>query len=420
MSLPVLQTDLPLSNKRTGKVRDLYDIDLPTGEPGLLIIATDRVSAFDVVLGTGLPGKGVVLTQISKFWFDYFESDYNHHLVSTDVNDIGGISDQQRTELRGRVMLCRKTEVVPVECIARGYITGSGWKDYQRTGTVCGIQLPSGLQNGDRLAEPLFTPSTKAEAGLHDENISFEQGAEIVGTQTMKWLNNSTLKLYNRASDYARERGIILADTKFEFGTLPGSETPIVIDEIFTPDSSRFWAVDEWNPGGEQPSFDKQIVRNYLETIVAADKWDKTPPGPQLPDHIVEKTMSRYLDAYQQLTGSTLSLPDMDWEEYKELCDTPNVFSRWALTQTLQFAPHAPVTKLATALESQPLAKPMDHKGDARTDMFVLNLVPSEISEIRRYLESGTTTVTDQKLPPGLVAAWREYEHSFEKKTPLK
>jgi phosphoribosylaminoimidazole-succinocarboxamide synthase len=204
-------------------------------------------------------------------------------------------------------MLCRKTRVVPIECVARGYITGSGWRDYQRSGAVCGIPLPEGLRNSDRLAEPLFTPSTKAETG-HDENISFDEGAQIVGRELMEWLRDTTLALYVRARDYAMERGIILADTKFEFGQLPGRETPILIDEIFTPDSSRFWPADQWEPGREQASFDKQIVRNYLETVVAAGKWDKTPPGPTLPEDVVERSIDRYLEAYARLTGKTLSL----------------------------------------------------------------------------------------------------------------
>ena len=240
MSQAVLSTDLPLPNKRSGKVRDLYDVTLDGGEEALLIIATDRISAFDVVMSNGLPGKGVVLTQISKFWFDYFTDSVRHHLLSTDAADIPGLSDEQRSMLVGRIMLCRKTQVVPIECIARGYITGSGWKDYQATGAVCGIELPAGLRNSDRLKEPLFTPSTKAETG-HDENISFAEGAAIVGEELMHWLGETTLNLYSRARDYAAERGIILADTKFEFGTIEGEDTPLLIDEIFTPDSSRFW-----------------------------------------------------------------------------------------------------------------------------------------------------------------------------------
>tara|TARA_Y100001933_G_scaffold228576_1_gene244221 strand:+ start:6154 stop:7077 length:924 start_codon:yes stop_codon:yes gene_type:complete len=307
MTEALLETHLDLPNRRSGKVRDIYDVELAGGEQALLIVATDRVSAFDVVMENGLPGKGVVLTQISKFWFEHFGATVDHHLISTDAADVPGLTDAQRRQLDRRIMLCRKTEVVPIECIARGYITGSGWKDYQRSGAVCGIPLPKGLRNSDRLEKPLFTPSTKAETG-HDENISFDEGAEIVGADLMGWLRDTTLDLYTRARDYALERGIILADTKFEFGRLPGREAPLLIDEIFTPDSSRFWPADQWQPGGEQPSFDKQIVRNYLETQVAEGKWDKTPPGPKLPDEVIDKTMGRYLEAYERLTGSALTL----------------------------------------------------------------------------------------------------------------
>ena len=304
----VVSTDLGLPNKRSGKVRDLYDVTLPGGDPGLLIVATDRISAFDVVMANGLPGKGVVLTQISRFWFDRVQERVDHHLVSTDAADVPGLTDAERRALRGRIMLCRVTEVLPVECIARGYITGSGWKDYQRSGKVCGIPLPAGLVNSDRLERTLFTPSTKAEIGLHDENISFEEGAAIVGEDTMRWLRDTTLGLYEDARAYALERGIILADTKFEFGRVDGAGTPLLIDEIFTPDSSRFWPADVWEPGREQPSFDKQYVRNYLETVVASGAWDKTPPGPRLPDEVLENTMARYLEAYERLTGAPLDL----------------------------------------------------------------------------------------------------------------
>ena len=306
MNDAVLETNLDFPNKRRGKVRDLYELTLENGEEALLIVATDRVSAFDVVMANGLPGKGVLLTQISKFWFEMFSGELDHHLISTDVADVPGLDAAQRTALEGRIMLCRKTTVVPIECIARGYITGSGWKDYQATGSVCGIPLPAGLRNSDRLEEPLFTPSTKADTG-HDENISFEQGVEIVGRERMEWLGEKTLYLYGRARDYALERGIILADTKFEFGTRPDADEPLLIDEIFTPDSSRFWPADRWQPGGEQPSFDKQVVRNYLETVVSAGEWDKTPPGPRLPDEVVERSVARYQEAYERLTGSTLS-----------------------------------------------------------------------------------------------------------------
>ena len=249
----------------------------------------------------------MVLTQISKFWFDHFTSEINHHLISTDVADVPGLTDVERGQLTGRIMLCRKTEVVPIECIARGYITGSGWKDYQNTGAVCGIELPAGLRNSDRLAEPLFTPSTKAVDG-HDENISFAEGAEVVGEELMQWLGEKTLSLYSAARDYAGERGIILADTKFEFGQLSGAGEPLLIDEIFTPDSSRFWPADDWEPGREQVSFDKQIVRNYLETVVASGAWDKTAPGPELPAEVTERAIARYLEAYHLLTGEHLTL----------------------------------------------------------------------------------------------------------------
>lgn len=303
----LLHTELSLPNKRTGKVRDLYDVHLSDGSQALLIVATDRISAFDVVMQNGLPGKGVVLTQISKFWFDYFSAAVNHHLLSTDVADVPGLSPGEQDMLRGRIMLCRQTAVVPIECIARGYITGSGWKDYQATGSVCGIALPQGLQNSEKLAEPLFTPSTKAASG-HDENISYAQGVVQVGEELMQWLQTTTLNLYSRARDYAGERGIILADTKFEFGLLEGQPEPLLIDEIFTPDSSRFWPAREWQPGREQASFDKQIVRNYLETLVERGDWDKTSPGPVLPEEVVEKTLEKYLQAYEMLTGQPLSL----------------------------------------------------------------------------------------------------------------
>lgn len=308
MAAALLETRLDLPNRRSGKVRDLYDVTLDDGRDALLIVATDRLSAFDVVMANGLPGKGIILTQISKFWFDFVSGTVEHHLLSTDPADVPGLSSAERALLEGRMMLCRRTEVVPVECIARGYLTGSGWKDYQATGSVCGIALPAGLRNGDRLPEPLFTPSTKAATG-HDENISFDQAADQVGAARMAWLRDTTLGLYARARDYALSRGIILADTKFEFGVPPGATQPILIDEIFTPDSSRFWPADRWQPGGEQPSFDKQFVRNYLETLVADGRWNKSPPGPELPADVVERTLERYLEAFQRLTGTSLTLP---------------------------------------------------------------------------------------------------------------
>ena len=300
----VVATDLALPNKRSGKVRDLYDIELPDGQPGLLIVATDRISAFDVVLGGGLPGKGIVLTQLSRFWFERFAGRVPHHLVSTNVADVPSLSDAERERLRGRVMLCRAAAPLPLECIARGYLAGSGWRDYTRTGAVCGIPLPGGLVNGDRLPTPLFTPSTKAGAGEHDENISFDAGAALVGAATMRTLRDTTLELYQAASAHAFERGIVLADTKFEFGM--GADGPILIDELLTPDSSRFWPADAWRPGGDQPSFDKQYVRDHLAALRDAGGWDGEPPAPPLPDEVARNTMLRYLEAFERLTGAAL------------------------------------------------------------------------------------------------------------------
>ena len=257
-----MDTNLSLPNKRSGKVRDLYDVAMPNGDEALLIIATDRISAFDVVMANGLPGKGVVLTQISRFWFDHFADEVPHHLISTDVADIPGLSDDERRDLAGRVTLCRKTEVLPVECIARGYLAGSGWKDYQRSGAVCGIELPKSLDNGDRLEEPIFTPSTKADTG-HDENISFDEGAAIVGHDTMRWLGDTTLSLYSRAREYALERGIILADTKFEFGTVDGAAAPLLIDEIFTPGQLSLLAPRRVGAGRRAAEF-RQAIRAQL------------------------------------------------------------------------------------------------------------------------------------------------------------
>lgn len=298
----LMTTDLPLPNRREGKVRDLYDIELPDGSPGVLIVATDRISAFDVVMSNGVPGKGVLLTQISCFWFEHFADRVAHHLVSTDPALIPGLSPEQQRMLAGRSMLCRKLEVVPIECVARGYLAGSGWKDYQSSGMVCGVALPPGLRNGDQLPEPIFTPATKATTG-HDENIAFDEAAGRVGEGLMSRLRELTLELYGSARAFAAERGILLADTKFEFGLAPGSDEPVLVDEIFTPDSSRFWPADAWRPGGEQASFDKQYVRNYLEQLVAAGDWDKTPPGPLLPAEVIRNTLQRYQEAHDRLTG---------------------------------------------------------------------------------------------------------------------
>jgi phosphoribosylaminoimidazole-succinocarboxamide synthase len=299
-----MQTDLPLSGKRTGKVRDIYQAQLADGTEALAIIATDRISAFDVVMPNGVPGKGMILTQISRFWFDHFADRVKHHLVSTDPADLPALDDQQRTQLQGRVMIGHKCKVIPIECIVRGYLAGSGYKDYMKTGTVCGIELPGGLENGSRLETPLFTPSTKAETG-HDENISFAQACQVVGEGLMRKLRDMSIDIYSQAREYAAERGIIIADTKFEFG-LPlegSSDEPILIDEVLTPDSSRFWPADQWQPGQEQPNFDKQYVRNHLQTLCDNGQWDKTPPAPALPDAVINNTLKRYRQAYEMLTG---------------------------------------------------------------------------------------------------------------------
>ncbi len=297
------ETHLPLANKRTGKVRDLYDCPLPDGGDGLLIVATDRVSAFDVVMANGLPGKGVLLTQIALFWFNLL-ADTKNHLVSTDVNDIPELSDEQREALDNRIMLCRRYHVIPIECIARGYLAGSGFQDYQKTGKVCGLPLANGLTNGSRLPEPIFTPSTKADTG-HDENISYQEGARQVGEDTMAKLKEATLSLYQRASEYAEQKGIILADTKLEFGQDSETDQIVLIDEIFTPDSSRFWEKKHWQPGKEQPSLDKQYIRNYLATLVDQQVWDKRPPGPALPDQVLSEGIERYRSAFEVLTGES-------------------------------------------------------------------------------------------------------------------
>ncbi|MFT4676182.1 MAG: phosphoribosylaminoimidazole-succinocarboxamide synthase [Patiriisocius sp.] len=294
----LIKTDLPLPNKRQGKVRDLYDLTLPNGSDGILIVATDRVSVFDVVLENGIPGKGKMLTGISKFWFDFFEDKVNHHLESLDPRTIDGLSEAQYTSLEGRIMVCRKSEVVPIESIVRGYLTGSGWKDYQKTGQVCGIKLPTDMQNSSKIESPIFTPSTKADEG-HDENISFERACEIAGTDLMEQIRDTSLFIYNTARDFAAKRGIIIADTKFEFGISEGKLT--LIDEVLTPDSSRFWPASEWQAGREQNSFDKQYVRNYTEELVAAGKWNKEYPAPALPDEVINNTLKRYQEAIDKL-----------------------------------------------------------------------------------------------------------------------
>ncbi len=313
MNDAVLETHLPLQGRRQGKVRDIYQCLTTHGEPALLIVATDRVSAFDVVMANGIPGKGVVLTQISTFWFDmiaqHFGDKLQHHLISTDPADVTGLNAEQIEQLRGRVMVGRRAKVVPIECVVRGYLAGSGWVEYQKSQSVCGVSLPPGLKQCEKLPEPIFTPSTKEDEG-HDENISFDKACELVGEPLMQKLKSLSLAIYNLAHDYAQQRGIILADTKFEFG-LPidgeGGE-PILIDEALTPDSSRFWPADQYEPGHDQPSFDKQYVRNYLQDLVDDGRWDKIPPGPELPDKVVSGTLKKYLQAYSELTGEELTM----------------------------------------------------------------------------------------------------------------
>jgi phosphoribosylaminoimidazole-succinocarboxamide synthase len=293
MSAVISQTDFPdLKLRGRGKVRDIYDLG-----DRLLIVATDRLSAFDVVLPTPIPDKGKVLTQLSLFWFEKLAHIVPHHLIAT--RNFTGELAPYAAALEGRAMLCRRTEPVPIECVVRGYISGSGWKDYQKSGAICGIPLPTGLRESDKLPEPIFTPSTKAVTG-HDENISFEQTVEVVGQPLAEKLRDTTLAIYNQASAYAAERGIIIADTKFEFGLLDGEL--IWIDEALTPDSSRFWPADQFSPGKAQPSFDKQYVRDYLERI----GWNKQPPGPALPADVVAATREKYRDSYQRITGHAL------------------------------------------------------------------------------------------------------------------
>lgn len=275
---------------KRGKVRDVYDFG-----DRLLFVATDRISAFDWILAPGIPDKGRVLTQISRFWFERFTT-ISNHLLSMDPADLPLPADTDLEALRGRCMVVRKTEVVPFECVVRGYLSGSGWKDYQATGAVCGIDLPACLKQSDQLPEPLFTPATKAESG-HDENVSFEVMSQAIGQELADSLREKSIQIYQQGSEYARERGIILADTKFEFGLLDG--TPILIDEVLTPDSSRFWPAETYQPGGAQPSLDKQFVRDWLETT----DWDKNSTPPVLPDQIVEKTREKYFEAYKMLTG---------------------------------------------------------------------------------------------------------------------
>jgi phosphoribosylaminoimidazole-succinocarboxamide synthase len=291
----LLQLDLPeIPKLRSGKVRDIFDLG-----DRLLFVATDRISAFDVIMPNGIPRKGEVLTQISYFWFDQTAGFQPNHLLSKPRDPLPAKLQPFSQELAGRSMLVKKAKPLAIECVVRGYLAGSGWKEYRERQTVCGIKLPAGLKESSELPEPIFTPATKAESG-HDENISFEQAAQIVGNEVAERARAASLKIYNFARDYARQRGIIIADTKFEFGMFEGNM--ILIDEVLTPDSSRFWPADQYQPGRGQPSFDKQFVRDYLETL----DWNKTPPGPQLPAEVVGKTQAKYLEAYERLTGRKL------------------------------------------------------------------------------------------------------------------
>ena len=289
---PLLQTSLPgFSLWRRGKVRDVYDLG-----DRLLIVATDRLSAFDVVLPTGIPGKGIVLTQMSLFWFDLLRDVVPNHVITADVSEYGPELARHRDQLEGRSMIVVKTDVLPIECVVRGYLVGSGWKDYKSTGAVCGIALPAGLRESERLDPPIFTPATKAETG-HDENIPFETMESTVGRERAAEARRTTLEIYSRARAHAEARGIILADTKFEFGVKDGRL--VWIDEALTPDSSRFWPRDGYAPGRSQPSFDKQFVRDYLETL----DWNKQAPGPELPADVVARTVEKYWEAFDRLRG---------------------------------------------------------------------------------------------------------------------
>ena len=278
-----------------GKVRDLYSVgDL------LLLVATDRISAFDYVLPTGIPGKGRVLTQISLFWFDYLSDLVPNHLVTADVEQYPAQLRPHESELRGRSMLVNRARMFPAECVVRGYLSGSGWKDYKRTGKICGISLPSGLRESERLPEPIFTPASKSAGGEHDENISFDQMVARVGGENAEQLRGLSLAIYAKAADYALQRGLILADTKFEFGVT--GKGIVLADEVLTPDSSRYWPSEGYQPGGPQPSFDKQFVRDYLESIA----WNKQPPAPELPGNVVRQTQEKYEQAFALLTGPGL------------------------------------------------------------------------------------------------------------------
>jgi phosphoribosylaminoimidazole-succinocarboxamide synthase len=301
ITAPLLETSIPdLKLHGRGKVRDIYAVG-----DDLLLVATDRISAFDYVLGSGIPDKGKVLTQLSAFWFERMGALVPHHMKTMNVDEYPAEARRYADQLQGRSMLCRRTRPVPIECVARGYLSGSGWKEYQQTGSVCGVKLPSGLRESDKLPEPIFTPATKAESG-HDENISEQRAAEIVGRDLVTRLRDLTLEIYRRGCAHAESKGIIIADTKFEFG-LVGAGDPatdvVLIDEVLTPDSSRFWPKDQYRPGHGVPSFDKQYVRDYLEEI----HWNKQPPVPSLPDAVVERTREKYVEAFRRLSDRELA-----------------------------------------------------------------------------------------------------------------
>jgi phosphoribosylaminoimidazole-succinocarboxamide synthase len=304
-STPVLETALDgLTLHRRGKVRDVYEVALSSGDTALLMIATDRISAFDYVLASGIPDKGKVLTQLSAFWFERMADLVPHHLLSVDVDDFPAAARPHAGVLRGRTMLCRLTNPLPVECVARGYLSGSGWKEYQQTGSVCGIELPKGLKESDRLPEPIFTPATKADTG-HDVNISEDEAGRIIGADMIARLKTLTLELYRRGCDHAASKGIIIADTKFEFGVVGAGDPDtdvVLIDEVLTPDSSRFWPRASYAPGHGVPSFDKQFVRDYLEEI----HWNKQPPVPSLPDDVIRRTREKYIEAFTLLSEREL------------------------------------------------------------------------------------------------------------------
>ena len=288
----VLETNIAAVQPSRGKVRDIYDL----GDE-LLIVATDRISAFDVVMANGIPYKGIVLTQISRFWFDFLSGDVEHHLISDDVASFPELFCNYPELLARRSMLVKKVDVLPIECVVRGYLAGSGWVEYQKSGTVCGQKLPDGLKQCEKLPELIFTPATKAERGTHDENISFERCVEIIGQEQAEYVRDKSIRIFEKASSYAESKGMILSDTKFEWGVT--NDKIILIDEVLTPDSSRFWPADKYEAGRDQESFDKQFVRNYLESI----NFDKSGPGVELPEDIVAKTSEKYIEGYERLTG---------------------------------------------------------------------------------------------------------------------